>query len=369
MTYIKAHAFAVSVLLILNTSTITYAQEKTAEEEIEISLTAEQITSAEITTQNLTLSRVEESLNTTGEVLSNAYASSLVTPRIPSIVVNRHAKLGEQVEKGQLLATLFSLDMANTQSLFINVSQEWDRIRKLSRDIITVKRYNQAETEYQKILAQLIAYGMSDADVDTLYKTGDLKKPGEYEVYALQSGTVTSDDFLVGALIDPGTVLFKLIDEKFVWIESAVPSSQFDLAFEATKAIIRLDDFIGEARIISAAETIDEATRRRNIRLSIENQNHKLHPGQFVDVEFLSLSTSQGFLVPKTAVLRSSDGDWTLFIQDADGGFLPREVDILKSVGEQYVIAGVNEGENIVITGAFFIQSELAKSGFSVHNH
>ena len=68
-------------------------------------------------------------------------------------------------------------------------------------------------------------------------------------------------------------------------------------------------------------------------------------------------------------MLRSPDGDWLLFVQDEDGGFLPREVEILNSSGDQYEISGVAVGENIVITGAFFIQSEFAKSGFSVHNH
>ena len=67
-----------------------------------------------------------------------------------------------------------------------------------------------------------------------------------------------------------------------------LPSSQFEDAFNATRAIIKIDEFIGEARVISAGETVDEATRRRNIRLIIDNTDHKLHPGQFVDVEFLS---------------------------------------------------------------------------------
>ncbi|MDG1858790.1 MAG: efflux RND transporter periplasmic adaptor subunit [Emcibacteraceae bacterium] len=368
MTYQKVRTLFSFVLLMINTSIITNAQENN-KEEIEVSLTTEQIKSAGITTKKLTLSTIEESLKTTGEVISNAYSSSLVTPRIPSIVIARHTKLGENVEKGQMLVTLFSVEMASTQSLFINVSQEWDRIRKLSKDIITVKRYNQAETEYRKILAQLKAYGMSDADIDTLYKSGDLQTPGEYELYALQSGTIASDNFLIGALIEPGTVLFKLIDEQSVWIESAIPSSQFDTAFKATRAIIRLDDFHGSAQIISAAEVVDEATRRRNIRLSIDNKDHKLHPGQFVNVEFLIPSNEQGIVVPKTAVLRSADGDWMIFTQDEDGGFLPREIEVLKSAGDQHIISGVDVGKNIVIGGAFFVQSELAKSGFNIHNH
>ncbi|MBL4603794.1 MAG: efflux RND transporter periplasmic adaptor subunit [Emcibacteraceae bacterium] len=349
---------------------VALAQEEVHEEgEEEIILTAEQILSAGITTKTMMLDSIEKSLQTTGEVKANEYESVLITPRISSIVIDRHSRLGERVNKGQLLITLFSVEMASSQSKFINASQEWDRVKELGRDIVSAKRFVQAETDYREILARLMAYGMSNSDIDKLYKTSTLDKPGEYELYASKSGTISSDDFLIGAMVDAGTILFKIINEETVWIESPLPSSQFEDAFNATRAIIKIDEFVGEARVISAGETVDEATRRRNIRLIIENADHKLHPGQFVDVEFLSPGSNQGLIVPKDAVLRSSDGDWLLFVQDEDGGFLPREVEILNSSGDQYEVSGVVVGESIVITGAFFIQSELAKSGFSVHNH
>ena len=348
----------------------SYAQEEHSdEEEIEISLTQEQINAAGITTAKLVLTKINDSLFATGEVRANDYASSIITPRISSIIIERHTRMGDRVDLGQPLLTLFSVDLASTQARFINVSQEWKRVQNLGSDIVAAKRFIQAETDYRELIALLKAYGMSDEEISVLYNSGDLQKPGEYDLYSSQMGTVASDDFIEGALVEPGTVLFKLINEDTVWIESAVSSGQFDDAFGANSAIIKVDDFEAEARVVNAEEIVDEETRRRKIRLIVDNKDHKLHPGQFVAVEFLTTGEEDGFSVPKQAVLRSADGDWQLFIQDDDGGFLPREVEILRSSGNQYVVSDVKEGESVVITGAFFIQSELAKSGFSVHNH
>lgn len=385
-TLIKKYYYHLLLLLILSFAIvmppeISYSQDVHADEEvhdeeeahddeeIEISLTQEQISAAGITTVKLQLDKVTESITATGEVRANDYASSIVTPRIPSIIIERHARLGDRVDVNQPLITLFSVEMASAQAKFINVSREWQRVQNLGSDIVSAKRYLQAETDYLQLLAELKSYGMSAEDINRLYETVELNKPGEYVLYSSQVATVASDDFLVGALVEPGTVLFKLINEDTVWIESAVSLGQFDQAFAASRAVIGVDDYMAEARVLIADEIVDEETRRRKIRLVVENEDHNLHPGQFVNVEFLIPGEEEGYSVPKEAVLRAEDGDWQLFIQDDDGGFLPREVEIIKSTGDRYVVSDVNEGETVVVTGAFFIQSELAKSGFSVHNH
>ena len=118
-------------------------------------LTAEQILSAGITTKTMTLNSIEKSLQTTGEVKANEYESVLITPRISSIVIDRHSRLGERVNKGKLLITLFSVEMASAQSKFINASQEWGRVKELGRDIVSAKRFVQAETDYREVLAKL----------------------------------------------------------------------------------------------------------------------------------------------------------------------------------------------------------------------
>ncbi|HEB83230.1 MAG TPA: efflux RND transporter periplasmic adaptor subunit, partial [Gammaproteobacteria bacterium] len=60
---------------------------------------------------------------------------------------------------------------------------------------------------------------------------------------------------------------------------------------------------------------------------------------------------------------------WMIFVEHEPGEFEPKEVELLRTVGDVSVIDGIEEGTRVVTKGAFFVQSELAKSGFEVHNH
>jgi hypothetical protein len=73
--------------------------------------------------------------------------------------------------------------------------------------------------------------------------------------------------------------------------------------------------------------------------------------------------------VPAEAVLRSADGDWVVFVEEALGRFTPKEIEIVENLGNKVIIKGIDSGITIVSKGAFFVQSELAKSGFEIHNH
>ena len=89
----------------------------------------------------------------------------------------------------------------------------------------------------------------------------------------------------------------------------------------------------------------------------------------FVQAQINSSAEAQALALPVTAVMRSPDGDWQVFIEHEPGEYEPREVVLLRTVGELAVISGIDAGVRVVMQGAFFVQSELAKSGFDIHNH
>ena len=74
--------------------------------------------------------------------------------------------------------------------------------------------------------------------------------------------------------------------------------------------------------------------------------------------------------LPETAVVRSPDGDWQVFVAgDEPGAFMPKAVRVIRSTGGLAVIEGLSPGTEVVTHGAFFLASELAKGGFDPHNH
>jgi hypothetical protein len=90
----------------------------------------------------------------------------------------------------------------------------------------------------------------------------------------------------------------------------------------------------------------------------------------FVDVSVLIGAGEPVLALPESAVLRGPDGDWLVFVAgDEPGAFAPEAVELVRSAAGLAVIRGLPAGTEVVTRGAFFLQSELAKSGFDVHQH
>ena len=139
------------------------------------------------------------------EVVINAYQSASVTTRISAQVIARHVRLGDVVVLGQPLVTLSSVDMAQAQGDYVIADREWQRVRGLGKAAVSERRYIEAEIARRQALAKILAYGMTTDQADRLLAAGTATlATGEFELLAPQFGTVLSDEFIIGELIEPG---------------------------------------------------------------------------------------------------------------------------------------------------------------------
>ncbi|VAX04685.1 Probable Co/Zn/Cd efflux system membrane fusion protein [hydrothermal vent metagenome] len=311
-----------------------------------------------------------DSITAPGEAMLNAYRTTRVTPRTPSQVTERHVRLGDHVKKGQRLVTLSSVEMAEAQGALMEANVELRRVTKLGRKVVSEKRFVAAQIAYQLAYARVSAYGMTKKQIQSLMKTGDATRAtGEFHLVSLQEGTVISDDFVVGELIDPGYVLMTISDESVLWIEARLTPEDAARTVLGAAARIQVGKRWIAGKVAQANHTLDETTRTLAVHVEIANRNEAVHPGQFVNVFIEGNKKQQGIAVPVEAVLRGPDGDWQVFVETAPGRFEPKEVTVLSTLGDQMLIEGVTEGTTIVSKGAFFVQSEMAKGGFDPHNH
>ena len=303
-----------------------------------------------------------------GEVKANGYKSYVVSPRIESVIINRHASLGEHVEKGQELVTLFSEAVAQAQADYLIASTEWQRIKKLGNKTVSESRLLQAQTGFNASYGKLIALGLTKQAIDDI-SNKDVTAFGQYTLIAHTEGVVLQDDFILGQGVNAGDTIMLLADEKQLWVEAKVsPNKKLNLSINSP-ALVVLDGQNYHAKVIQEAHTIDPITRTRIIRLAVNNENHDLHSGMFVKVLFQFETQHKVIAVPEEALIRSSDGDWTVFVEDHPGEFKAVEVELGRSLGDFREIIGLENGTRVVTKGAFFIASEIAKSGFDPHNH
>jgi len=333
-------------------------------EEQGITLTKEQQELVNLKVEALVASKIDYQLYAPGDIQSNGYTSYLVSPRVDSVVLQRHKALGDHVQKGEELVTLFSENVAQAQSEYRVNSAEWRRVKQLGKKAIGAKRYIQAQNDFNLSKARLTSYGLSDKAI-----TSNKTPLGQYTLIANTQGAIISDDFQQGQRVEAGHSLMLLSDEQQLWVESHLqPNLKLELPV-GTKAQVKVGDEVYAAEVSQAAHTIDATTRTRIIRLIINNDKHKLHPGLFADVYFTFQSDTPVMAVPETALMRSPDGDWQVFIEHEANEFEAQVVELGRVFGNMREIIGLDAGTRVVIQGAFFVASEIAKGGFDPHNH
>lgn len=312
---------------------------------------------------------VEQTLNAPGELVNNQYNTTQVSTQLKAQVLERHVILGQWVRAGDPIVTLFSLDMADIQGQLKIAAEEWSRVKFLGRDTVGSKRYTETQVAYQQLRAKVLAAGMSDSALKASLEGKDSKELGLFTLLAPHDGVVLNDNFQQGQLLADGSAIITLVDEDVLWVEAKLSPQIGQEIPRGTKATVMVDNQMFEAEVIQETHAIDEVTRTRNIRLRLVNHKHLLHPGLFAEVTLKLPVSGSVILVPQGALMRSTDGDWVVFVEQSPGQFKPKEVELKNTIDDYYWVEGLDAGQRIAVEGAFFLASELAKGGFDPHNH
>lgn len=348
-----------------------------------IKLTPAQIKQAGIESEMINHRPELQTIIAPGIVDFNAYKLVDVTTLVDGAIHARHVRLGDEVKKGQKLVTLTSSALARTEADYLRAEAEHRktklglrRIESLAKEkIVSQARLQQAASLHQAAYANLAAaraalssYGLSAREIDTLMSASQY---GQLTLYAPGSGTVVADDFRLGQHIAAGTRLMQIVDELTVWVEVKLSQSKMGGIAIGRSAVVSTKDNTRhyKAMVINVHHQLDETTRTVGVRLEVQNPEDALHPGMFVSAEIATGSGEEFLLLPEGAVQRQGS-ELIVFIEEEPGHFERREVKTGKAnMGFVPILEGLKEGESVVVKGAFVLASELAKSGFEVHNH
>jgi cobalt-zinc-cadmium efflux system membrane fusion protein len=304
-----------------------------------------------------------ETITLPGEVVPNAYRSTQVSPRVAAQVVKRHAHLGDTVKTGQALVTLSSVEMAEAQGQMLVASREWQRVKDLGREVVSDRRYTEAEVTQEQALSRVLAFGMSKSQAKTLLKSGDpTKSTGEFQLISPQAGTVVSDEFIVGELIQPGYAIFEITDESLPWVEARVPFTDVAEISIGQTARVRLKNGNSmDGTVTQVNHRGDEITRTQTVRIEVPNPDDTLHSGQFVDVSVLLDVADSAIAVPMDAVTIIR-GKNSVFIKEGGELHLQEVVTGRQADGWIEIREGLATGDEIATAGVFYLKSLILKS-------
>jgi RND family efflux transporter MFP subunit len=292
-------------------------------------------------------------LRTTGRVAPNENATyplvSGVQARVREV---RSATAGTLVKKNEVLASLYAPEYLTTAQGFLYALNNLERVG--------TQDPNQASTaaaNVQRSADTLRNLGVSEGQIEDMRKTRALTP--HITIASPVDGFILQRNVLVGQRVEAGSELYRVADLRRVWIFADVYESEQRFIRPGTRARVTASQLSGQSTaVVSSAQPLfDEVTRTLRVRLETNNPGTALLPGMFVDVEF-SVDVPPALAVPADAIVDSGLRK-TVFVDRGSGYFEPRAVETGWRIGGQVeVLKGLMEGERIVISGTFLIDSE-----------
>jgi len=271
--------------------------------------------------------------------------------------------MGQQVKKGQKLVTLSSVEMAQAQGELLMADREWRRVQKLGRQVVSEQRYVAAQVAHQQAHARVLAFGMTEAQVKAVLEQGDVSRAtGSFDLLSLQQGTVLSDDFVIGRVVEPGQVLMEVSDESRLWVEAQLaPEVAAGIEVGSPARVSSDERSWVSGKVVQIHRRMDETTRTLAVRIELDSSEGGLRPGQFVRSAIQIAAGAPVVAVPKESVLLLQ-GDYVVFTPEGEE-IHPAPVERGVTRGNWTEIkAGLALGDEIVTQGAYVLKSLLLKS-------
>ena len=323
-------------------------------------------------------------LVTTGRVGFDENRLAHVAPRISGRVDEVRADLGDDVVAGQVLAVLDSIELGMAQADYLEARAREELARRnLEREeglraenISSEKDLLAARAAHEEATARLRAaretlqlYGLSEAEIDALRFDGGLTSL--LAVRAPTRGRVVEKHVTTGELVSPQAAIFTIADLDTMWIwidiyERDLRHVHHDDLVDVTVDAYPDETFSGKVAYVSDAVDID--TRTVRARIDVRNAGRKLRAGMFARVRITDPHAKREaehaepvLVVPRSAVQRDDD-DAILFVREERTIFERRRIALGPvSGGLVAVLSGVEEGEQVVVDGAFLLKSEASK--------
>jgi Cu(I)/Ag(I) efflux system membrane fusion protein len=179
-------------------------------------------------------------------------------------------------------------------------------------------------------------------------------------------GVVQTLDVRTGMSLDAGMTLARINGLDPVWLEAAVPESQSAGVTVGRRVSVALAAYPGGqtlGKVIAVLPETDQESRTLRVRAELPNRDGRLRAGMAATVSLTTQGDEEVLLVPSEAVIRT--GKRTLVLVSLDGGrFHPTEVTLgHEAQGKSAVLAGLREGQSVVTSGQFLIDSEASLKG------
>ncbi|MEE8372095.1 MAG: efflux RND transporter periplasmic adaptor subunit [Sphingomonadales bacterium] len=250
---------------------------------------------------------------------------------------------GERVKKGDLLFQMYSPKLVNAQTEYLQA--------------LRIKQSGLAAASRER----LKALGMTAGQIARLKKSGKVEEL--LDVLAPQDGVIVALNIGEGMFIKPGTTVAALADLSSIWVLVEVYEDQAGWVEARQQAVMRLPFLPGrrwEGVVDYIYPTVDPVSRTVRIRLKFANPGELLKPNMYSEIQLLGTATGPVIHIPREALIRTGKAE-RVILALGNGRFRPAGVTSgIESAGRIEIISGLKEGDMVVTSGQFLLDSEAS---------
>ena len=316
------------------------------------------VQSVGVRSEPVTRRSIGQTIRTVGTLAHNdrqiAWVNTKYDGWIENVAVNY---LGETVEEGQVLFDIYSPQLVTTQMEYLQAvdyaarleTSEYPAIAERARSLVASAR------------ARLRYWDIIDEQIATLERERTPRRT--LSVLSPVTGVVVEkmDQALDGMYVEAGMNLYKMADLTTIWVDVEVFEHQVEAMRVGQRAQVELPyrparPYTGFVRYLYPH--FDERTRTMTVSIELENPDLTLRAGMYANVTFDVPVARNALAVPEEAVIRGGARDLVV-LERSPGTFQVAAVTLgRQGEGMWEVLDGVEEGDTVVVSAQFLIDSE-----------
>lgn len=315
-------------------------------------------------------------------------------------IVRVEVKVGDRVEKGQILARMHSHDIHESRALYRKAVADHNRLqgslafvqkqRDRARRLFEMKAASQEQVEQADNELRTAQTALDNAAIEVnrtkLHLVEFLQIPVEgsqekdheasaeehtedlIPIRAPAPGIVLSRAITPGAVVTASSDLFTICDLSTIWAIAAVQEEHLSRLHAGMGASIHVQAYPERsfhARVVKIDEKLDAETRTVSVRVEADNRAGLLKPEMYATVELEAGGSEPALFVPQVAV-QDLNGQATVFVERQPGKYQPHPVELGRTLeGLVQVLHGLPPGARVVGEGSFILKSQLLKSSMA----
>jgi membrane fusion protein, heavy metal efflux system len=351
-----------------------------------IKLSEQQIAASGIEVEQMKPGTLSRRRFVPGQITPSSDRIARVAVRLLGTVVELRKRLGDPVEKNEVVAVIESREVADAkseylatrltdelqQTLFARATSMWQAKVKTENDYLRARATAQdARVKFDTARQKLFTLGLSEEQIAALpnQPAASLRLQ---EVRSPIAGRIAERRVDLGALVGregQESELYVVVDLSELWVELAVAPTDLVAIREGQEITIAVGPSgeRAQARIMFISPLLDRDTRTARVVASLANPDHVFRPGSFVTAE-IPLSQDHAEVVVPKAALQTIKGERVVFVRN-EQGFEARSVVLGREDDRAAeIVFGLSAGETIAVSNTFTLKAELGKAE-AEHQH